>query len=302
MSHQIVGVILVCLHMAASDEGIQILQSPAQVWRTPGQTAQLDCSPSKKEWSIVWYKEQQSGSLQWIYQSSRYATSNGKYSSKVDLTANNFSLTISNVQRNDSGIYYCGLSASVYVQPNFGTGTRLIVTDASEPSLSILVPSTPEDAELPPVIPLLCLLSDFTPPWSAVLWDTGEEASEGQTDAGAIDGNGVFSVWSLMTIPSETWNQKTICTCTAKESSTGRSISATVSKETERSDSSDCEIVFYAELPCIFILLLIQLLILLWRKCPVRGRAVRRQKEIPMRQIPQTEYAALTYNNRNAPR
>uniref|UniRef100_A0A8C3FKS6 Immunoglobulin V-set domain-containing protein n=1 Tax=Chrysemys picta bellii TaxID=8478 RepID=A0A8C3FKS6_CHRPI len=58
----------------------------------------------------------------------RYATSNGKYSSKVDLTANNFSLTISNVQRNDSGIYYCGLSASVYVQPNFGTGTRLIVT------------------------------------------------------------------------------------------------------------------------------------------------------------------------------
>nr|XP_032648113.1 immunoglobulin gamma-1 heavy chain-like isoform X2 [Chelonoidis abingdonii] len=190
----------------------------------------------------------------------------------------------------------------MYVQPNFGNGTRLIVTDASEPSLSILVPSTLEDAELPPVIPLLCLLSDFTPPWSEVLWDTGEEASDSQTDAGAIDGNGVFSVWSLMTIPSETWNQEMICTCTAKQSSTGRSINATVSKETERRDTGDCRIVFYAGLPCIFILLLIQLLILLWRKCPVRGRAVQRENPIPMRQIPQTEYAALTYNNRNAPR
>uniref|UniRef100_A0A8C0J143 Immunoglobulin V-set domain-containing protein n=1 Tax=Chelonoidis abingdonii TaxID=106734 RepID=A0A8C0J143_CHEAB len=60
--------------------------------------------------------------------SSQFATSNGKYSSKVDLTANIFSLNINNVQRNDSGVYYCGLSASVYLQPNFGNGTRLIVT------------------------------------------------------------------------------------------------------------------------------------------------------------------------------
>uniref|UniRef100_A0A674I7U9 Ig-like domain-containing protein n=1 Tax=Terrapene triunguis TaxID=2587831 RepID=A0A674I7U9_9SAUR len=203
-----------------------------QVWLTSGQTAQLDCSPLQKEWSVMWYKEQQSGSLQWIYESSRFATSNGKYLSKVNITTNTFSIIINNAQTNDSGVYYCGRSTSVYLQPNFGNGTRLIVTDASEPSLSILVPSAPEDAELPPIIPLLCLLSDFTPPWSEILWDTGEEMSEVQVDAGAIDGNGVFSVWSLTTIPSETWNQETICTCTAKENSTGRSISATVSKET----------------------------------------------------------------------
>ncbi|CAM5124065.1 unnamed protein product [Natator depressus] len=302
MSHQIVGMILVCLHMTASEKGIQILQSPAQVWLTSGEIAQLDCKPFNIEWSVMWYKEQHSGSLQWIYESSDFATSNEKYLSKVNIMANTFSLIINNTQTNDSGVYYCGRSTSLYLQPNFGNGTRLIVTDASEPRLSILVPSAPEDAELPPVIPLLCLLSDFTPPWSEVLWDTGEEASDSQTDAGAIDGNGVFSVWSLTTIPSETWNQETIYTCTAKESSTGRSISATVSKETEGRVAGHCGIVFYAGLPCIFILLLIQLLILLWRKCPIRGRAVQRQKEIPMRQIPQTEYATLTYNNRNAPR
>ncbi|CAM5124099.1 unnamed protein product, partial [Natator depressus] len=232
MSHQIVGMLLVYMHMTASEEWLQIQQSPAQVQRTPGQTAQLDCHSSKVKGRIMWYKEQQSGSLKWIYQSFESAPADGKYSSYVSTAANTFSLIINNLQRDDSGVYYCGLSAFLYLQPNFGNGTRLIVTDASEPSLSILVPSNPEDAELPPVIPLLCLLSDFTPPWSAVLWDTGEQVSEGQMDAGAIDGNGVFSVWSLTTIPSETWNQETICTCTAKENSTGRSISVTVSRET----------------------------------------------------------------------
>ncbi|KAH1179867.1 hypothetical protein KIL84_005917 [Mauremys mutica] len=220
------------VRVAASEEGIQILQSPAQLWLTSGQTAKLDCKISEEEWRVRWYKEQQNGSLHGIHQSSESESLDEKYSRKVNITANTFSLLINNIQRDDSGVYYCGLSASVYLLPNFGNGTRLIVTDASKPRLSILVPSTQEDTELPRVIPLLCLLSDFTPPWSEVLWDTGEEASDGQTDAGAIDGNGVFSVWSLMTIPSETWNQKTICTCTAKESSMGRSISATVSKET----------------------------------------------------------------------
>ncbi|XP_050786952.1 immunoglobulin gamma-1 heavy chain-like [Gopherus flavomarginatus] len=232
MSHHIVGMILVYLRMDASEEWIEILQSPAQLWLTSGQTAKLDCKISQEEWRIRWYKEQQNGILHGIHQSSESESLDGKYSSKVNITANMFSLIISNIQRDDSGVYYCGLSASVYLQPNFGNGTRLIVTDASKPRLSILVPSSPEDAELPPVIPLLCLLSDFTPSWSEVLWDTGEEASDSQMDAGAFDRKGVFSVWSLMTIPSELWNQEILCTCTAKDSSTGRSINITVSKET----------------------------------------------------------------------
>ncbi|XP_075764422.1 immunoglobulin gamma-1 heavy chain-like [Pelodiscus sinensis] len=225
-----------CTHVlphlvTASEEEIQILQSPTELWLTSGKNAQLDCKISEEEVSTMWYKEQQNGGLQWIHQSSKFNSSEGKYSSKVDITAKMYSLIISNVQRNDSGVYYCGLFSFLYLQPNFGNGTRLVVTDASEPRLSILAPSDPGDAELPHDVPLLCLLSDFTPPWS-VLWDTGEGPSEGQTDAGAIDGEGIFSIWSLTTIPSEWWNQETSCTCTAKESGTGRHISATIAMET----------------------------------------------------------------------
>ncbi|XP_029768326.1 immunoglobulin gamma-1 heavy chain-like [Terrapene carolina triunguis] len=282
--------------VTASQEGIVIQQSPAQIFLASGKTAEIHCKLSTRRQYMYWYKELQNGSLHGIYQSYESAAlPHEKYSSKVNIQANTFTLIISNVQRNDSGVYFCGLA--VYVHPNFGNGTRLIVTDASEPRLSILVPSTPEDAELPPVIPLLCLLSDFTPPWSAVLWDTGEEASESQMDAGAIDGEGVFSVWSLTTIPSETWKQEMICACTAKENSTGRSINATVSKETVFFPGLICNYVLYVELSCIFILVVIQLLILLFRKCPTRaGKAVQTGNQIPMRHLPQTEYAAVRYN------
>uniref|UniRef100_A0A8C3T3S5 Ig-like domain-containing protein n=1 Tax=Chelydra serpentina TaxID=8475 RepID=A0A8C3T3S5_CHESE len=122
--------------LTASQEGILIQQSPAQIFLAPGNTARIDCKLSARRHYIYWYKELQNGSLHGIYQSYEFAAlPHGKYSSKVNIPANTFSLIISNVQRNDSGVYYCGLA--VYVHPNFGNGTRLIVTGefpvASEP-------------------------------------------------------------------------------------------------------------------------------------------------------------------------
>uniref|UniRef100_A0A8C3FKX1 Ig-like domain-containing protein n=1 Tax=Chrysemys picta bellii TaxID=8478 RepID=A0A8C3FKX1_CHRPI len=104
-----------------------ILQSPPQLWLKSGDTAQLHCKTLEDEVTTMWYKEQ-SGSLRWIYWSSEFASPDGKYSSEANTVANTFSLIISNVQREDSGIYYCGLFSFMYLQPNFGNGTRLIVT------------------------------------------------------------------------------------------------------------------------------------------------------------------------------
>uniref|UniRef100_A0A8C3T6N9 Ig-like domain-containing protein n=1 Tax=Chelydra serpentina TaxID=8475 RepID=A0A8C3T6N9_CHESE len=130
-------------------------QSPAQVWLTSGESAQLDCHSSKVEGRIMWYKEQQGGSLQWIYQSYESAASDGKYSSNVSPAANTFSLIISNVQRDDSGVYYCGLSAFLYLQPNFGNGTRLIVTgDLCESTLRSM-----DEKHRKSVLMFLCLLA-----------------------------------------------------------------------------------------------------------------------------------------------
>ncbi|XP_075763765.1 immunoglobulin gamma-1 heavy chain-like [Pelodiscus sinensis] len=295
ISYQIIGMILVCLQMTASQEGMWIQQSPAQIVLAPGNIARIYCKLSTGSAYVYWYKELQNGSLHGIFRSYKNAPSDGKYSSEVNEASNTFSLNITDAQRNDSGVYYCGLAA--YAYPNFGSGTRLIVTDASEPRLSVLVPSTQEDAEPPQDVPLLCLLSDSTPAWSNVLWDTGEGALEGQADSGAIDGDGIYSVWSLTTIPYETWNQETIWTLTVKDNSTGRNFSATIAKQTDEPGKEYCAYVLYFGLLCIFILVIIQMMILLFRKRLTRaGRAVKKGNQMPMRQIPQTEYAAVRYN------
>uniref|UniRef100_A0A8C3H9C0 Ig-like domain-containing protein n=1 Tax=Chrysemys picta bellii TaxID=8478 RepID=A0A8C3H9C0_CHRPI len=113
--------------LTASQEGILIQQSPAQIFLASGKTAEIHCKLSTRRQYMYWYKELQNGSLHGIYQSYESAAlPHEKYSSKVNIPANTFTLIISNVQRNDSGVYFCGLA--VYVHPNFGTGTRLIVT------------------------------------------------------------------------------------------------------------------------------------------------------------------------------
>ncbi|XP_075763707.1 immunoglobulin lambda-1 light chain-like isoform X2 [Pelodiscus sinensis] len=294
MSYQIIGMILVCLQMTASQKGMWIQQSPAQLVLAPGKSARIDCKPSSWGAYVYWYKELQNGSLHWIFESYKNESSHEKYSSEVNKASGMFSLIIKDAQRNDSGVYYCGLDAFVY--PNFGSGTRLIVTDASELRLSLLVPSTREEAEFPHDVPLLCLISDFTPTWS-VLWDTGEGDLAGQMDAGAIDGDGIYSVWSLTTIPYKRWNQETIWTCAVKDNSTGRNISATMAKQTDEAEEGICDYVLYFGLLCIFILVIIQMMILLFRKRLTKaGRTVKTGNQMPMRQIPQTEYAAVRYN------
>ncbi|NWZ28588.1 KV1 protein, partial [Asarcornis scutulata] len=137
---------------AASAEEPRIQQSPAELWLHPGATAELSCNISGNPDRANWYREKLDGSLEWIYWSAKASKPKERYSGTVRAQGI-FSLSISNVQREDSGYYYC---TSSVLHSQFGNGTRLLVTDASEPKLSILVPV---DAEEPSdFVPLLCHL------------------------------------------------------------------------------------------------------------------------------------------------
>lgn len=89
--------------------------------------AELSCHVSEISIDVDWYKEKPDGSLHWIYQSSNDSQTKGKYSGKTK-EQRDFSLAISPVQREDSGVYYCSSSISSIFQPSFGNGTRLVVT------------------------------------------------------------------------------------------------------------------------------------------------------------------------------
>ncbi|NXJ72503.1 KV1 protein, partial [Rostratula benghalensis] len=176
--------------------GRWIRGSRGQLWVSPGETAELSCDFSGISPSVNWYKEKPDGSLYWIYESFNNSRPKGKYSGKRGKEGK-FSLAISSVQREDSGVYYC---SSYDFYPSFGNGTRLIVTNATEPQLSILVPV---DADPLGKIPLLCHLRDLPLGWDTVLWQPGGEKTE--VTAVTMDEQGVLSAWSITWVSAKQW-------------------------------------------------------------------------------------------------
>ncbi|KYO21589.1 putative immune-type receptor 1n precursor [Alligator mississippiensis] len=283
------GILLLALQVVASQEGLWLQQSPAEIWTTLGQTVEINCTVSHQQLHVPWYREHQDGSLQWIARTGKYVPAQGRYSSKVSSTEKSFSLVISDVREEDSGVYYCALAA--YILAGFASGTRLIVSDAAQPSLAILAPSPLEDAELPDPVPLLCLLSPQTRAWRAAVWDL-EEGSPGQVDSAALEGEGT---WSLTMVPREQWDTKTHCTCIAREEGTRRNIITVVAKDPDTTLKGPCWITHWVGLPCVCLLLLVQVLILLSTKCPhTAGRAAAPGSNVHPRQSPEIAVTLAT--------
>ncbi|XP_025051117.1 LOW QUALITY PROTEIN: uncharacterized protein LOC112548740 [Alligator sinensis] len=296
------GILLLALQVAASQKRLRLQQSPAEIWTTPGQTVELNCTVSDADELVTWYKarrdgslQRRDGSLQSVSQNAKSLPEERKYSSKVSSSGKTISLVISDVREEDSGVYYCAFD--LYVDSNFRNRTRLIVSDAPQPSLAILVPSPTEETELPDTIPLLCLLSPHAQAWGAPLWDVGE-GSTLPSDAGALDGEGA---WSLTTVPKERWDAGTHYTCWTREQGTGINVSTITAKAMGTTLKGPCWVVRWVGLPCVCLLLLIQVLILLSTKCPcTAGTVAVPGSDVYPRQSPETEYAVVSHGGRNA--
>ncbi|NWQ93220.1 KV3AD protein, partial [Burhinus bistriatus] len=181
-------------------EGRWVQQSPGQLWVLPGETAVLRCHIWDHNTHVNWYKEKPGGSLYWIYRSSNNSPPLGKYSGRKE-TRQDFSLAIGPVQREDSGVYYC--SSSTFF-PSFGNGTQLIITNATEPELSILMPMDAEEpGQTPATIPLLCHLRDIPAGWDMVRWQPSREVTP--VTGVAVDKHGVLSAWSITWVSDEQW-------------------------------------------------------------------------------------------------
>ncbi|XP_077178698.1 uncharacterized protein LOC143830280 isoform X2 [Paroedura picta] len=179
------AMILLSLHTAESQGHRRIQPKVGEIWASPGTEVTIPCrfpswmKPSTS--STPWYKEEQNRSLRKIYHSSVFSKPSGKYSSPSDAQRYG-SLTISNVQRNDSGVYYCVSPASKLVGGL--QRTRLIVTD---------------------------------PAWESVSWDIDGETSQVPKEVDMIDVNGVFNIWSLRLVPPKTWTQRALNGCSVQQ-------------------------------------------------------------------------------------
>ncbi|XP_029881269.2 uncharacterized protein LOC115345893 [Aquila chrysaetos chrysaetos] len=239
-----------------------VQQSPGQLWVLPGETAELSCRVLDHSQYVNWYKERPDGSLYWIYRNLNYPSSAGKYSGRSE-TWGSFSFTISSVQREDSGVYYCS-SSNFYTL--FGDRTRLVVTNASEPKLSILVPIDAEEPGQPLAsIPLLCHLHDLPPGWDTVRWQPGGEVTP--VTAATVDKHGILSAWSITWVSAKRWDGAAVCT--ALENGTGKTISVTITKGPGEEACPSWPLAL--GLSCVSLLFLLQLTTLLCRRHLARG-------------------------------
>ncbi|XP_053225737.1 uncharacterized protein LOC128404268 [Podarcis raffonei] len=255
----------------------------ARISAPPGATVNISCNiPEGTFVSVVsWYKEEQEGRLHKIADIYTTQKPGTKTSSQVNLTRHN-------IQGRDSGVYYCvGAKAQKFT---FLSGMRLIVLGSSGPRLSLLAPSAAEDTELFHHLPLLCLLIDANPDEDTFSWDIGGETSQDRKDGDVIDGEGAFTIWSLKLIPPERWSQEMAYSCSDQE---GRNISAVVPSKTVSTTQEDCRNILLIGIPCLVIVLLIPPLVLLCRKLRSGGNADAPVNRLPMREIPQTEYAEV---------
>ncbi|XP_009469692.1 PREDICTED: uncharacterized protein LOC104018292 [Nipponia nippon] len=260
MSSALLGTLLLLLPGGASAEGTGLQQSPGQLWVLPGQTANLSCRIPDHGSYVNWYKEKPDGTLHWIYRSSKFSSPKGKYSGRME-NQYEFSLAISPAQREDSGVYYC---SSHTFFPSFGNGTRLVVTNATQPQLSILVPADAEEPGQPPAaIPLLCRLHDLPPGWDTVRWQPGGQ--ETPVTAEAVDERGVLSAWSITWLPAER-AARTGPPASPSAKEPGRVISPSPQPPADPEGCPSWPLTLTLGLPCVSLLFLLQLTILLCRQ------------------------------------
>ncbi|XP_053133859.1 uncharacterized protein LOC128337176 isoform X2 [Hemicordylus capensis] len=291
------GMMLLSLHSAESQRSVQVPQELREILAFPGKNVTISCSlPSgqQERQVVTWYLEQQDQRLHRIFLSASYTHSDGKYSSP---SSTDFSLVISHLQKNDSGVYYC--AAPIYGKFEILNRSRLIVVDPSQTQLFMLVPSSSlERAQLNHSFPLLCLLWDANPSWKSISWEPSRETSPDPMDVGTLDENGVFSVWSLQLFPPAAWTQGIGPGCSVQAD---KNISAVFQRRhTKRVPSTGkCSTLLYVGVPSIAILLLIPPFLFLFRKRLAKGKAERSARQVLMGQILQTDYAEVCSNNRN---
>ncbi|XP_053134370.1 uncharacterized protein LOC128337419 isoform X2 [Hemicordylus capensis] len=285
MRFHFLGILLLFLHTAHSQGDTEIPQQLTQVWASPGETRNITCDLPDGDavWKTMWYKEEQDGSLHMIEPSYEEIKAGAKVRKAI--------LTLRNIQRKHSGIYYC--ATIINKTPRILKGTRLIIRGI--PSLSILAPSSLEGAPFNHSIPLLCLVFDAHPDWDEVSWNINGERTRDQKDADMVDGEGVFSIWSLKLMPPEFWTEGISYSCSNQEN---RNISAVVPTNTVPTDTGNCTPILYIGLPSILILLLsITAMVFIFRKHLAKGNGEKTDTRIPMAEAPQTDYAELRCRN-----
>ncbi|XP_065139541.1 uncharacterized protein [Paramisgurnus dabryanus] len=199
--------LMLCFCISALNSNI-LTQSPGLIHVSMGNTVELKCTFEKKVdfcYTTSWYKiNPRTNKLVPI----TYIRSESD--EEDDKTC---ILKIKNLTPKDSGRYYCNGQHNSFTF--IGSGSKVIVTDHSEPKLSILYSPNEMDTS---VVSLQCLVSGVVPFQVRVFWMIGDKERTGWTESAWTDDTDSATefIRAHLSLPVEEWNSGDEINCTAE--------------------------------------------------------------------------------------
>ncbi|XP_058863669.1 uncharacterized protein LOC117968293 [Acipenser ruthenus] len=161
---------------------------------------------------VTWYRQEPDGRIQIVTSLSTGYLKEGRYSGGIDGKNGQYNLTIADLHRTDSAVYFCIVRAAA-LQFASGSSSKLVVSNPlTVPSVELYSPGLFEgDSDWTGPVPVLCLVRDTSPGRHRVLWTIGAEAAApGSAEEGEIEPDGSYSVRSYVTISADQWNSGAI--------------------------------------------------------------------------------------------
>nr|CAB37329.1 immunoglobulin light chain [Acipenser ruthenus] len=201
-----------------------VTQTPAEKSVLPGDTVALNCKVNSAVLGntyLHWYQQKPGEAPKLLIYRASTLESGIPTRFSGSGSGTDFTLTISGVQAEDEGDYYCvsvHYSSSRYVL-TFGPGTKLIVKSGSPtaPSSVSLLPPSKLELDSKGKATLVCLVNNFYPDVVDIKWTVdGVAQSSGVLTSTMKQKDGKYSASSSLTLTKAVWNSKETYTCTVK--------------------------------------------------------------------------------------
>nr|7BXA_B Chain B, heavy chain [Homo sapiens]7BXA_H Chain H, heavy chain [Homo sapiens] len=197
----------------------------------PSETLSLTCTVSGfslTSYGVHWIRQPPGKGLEWI--GVIYADGSTNYNPSLksrvtiskDTSKNQVSLKLSSVTAADTAVYYCARAYGNYWYIDvWGQGTTVTVSSASTkgPSVFPLAPCSKSTSG--GTAALGCLVKDYFPEPVTVSWNSGALTSGVHTFPAVLQSSGLYSLSSVVTVPSSSLGTKTYtCNVDHKPSNT----------------------------------------------------------------------------------
>uniref|UniRef100_A0A3Q2CWU6 Ig-like domain-containing protein n=1 Tax=Cyprinodon variegatus TaxID=28743 RepID=A0A3Q2CWU6_CYPVA len=215
---------LLCFTQESDGQNIVLSQPEAKSVQL-GQSVTIECKTSVQPQGctppcLSWYQKKAGEAPKALIYltSSRFLGISSRFTGSGPGSGMDFSLTISGVQAEDAGVYYCLSTHLISSQWSF---TQLEVGSDTRPVLTVLPPSS-EDLHQGKAI-FMCLANKgFPSDWSLSWKVDGSSSSsswEENNSRGVLQKDGLYSWSSTLRLPADQWRKVGSVTCEATQGS-----------------------------------------------------------------------------------